>query len=62
MMEIKEELKDNLIADVENTLEINLTTEQTKALKRNFEITIGAEQLTTPASTYTINNPPSTTN
>ena len=40
-MNIDETLKDNLIADVENILEIQLTPNEDAALARCFEITIG---------------------
>ena len=40
-MEISNELKDNLIADVENILAINISDENSELLKRCFEITIG---------------------
>ena len=40
-MSIDESLKDNLIADVENILSINISHENTELLKRCFEITIG---------------------
>lgn len=41
-MEINHELKDNLIADVENILELELSDEQKISLGRCFEITIGS--------------------
>jgi hypothetical protein len=40
-MEISDELKDNLIADVKNILDIELTPNEDSALARCFEITIG---------------------
>jgi hypothetical protein len=40
-MKISEELKRNLIADVENICDINLSDETKESLKRCFEITIG---------------------
>jgi len=42
-MEIAQELKDNLIADVENICELNLKKETKIALERCFEITIGTK-------------------
>ncbi len=43
-MEINDELKSALLADVENICEINLTEKQKTALARCFEITIGTRQ------------------
>lgn len=45
-MKINEQLKDNLIVDVENILEIQLNDDDKEMLKRAFEITIGIEKLT----------------
>lgn len=45
-MKINEQLKENLIVDVENILEIEINEDDKKALKRAFEITIGIEKLT----------------
>lgn len=47
-MEISNELKDNLIADVENILAINISDENSELLKRCFEITIGHAISTRP--------------
>ena len=46
IMNIPEDLKTNLIADVENTLSTWLTNEEKVNLKRAFEITIGTYSLT----------------
>jgi len=40
-MKIDEQLKSNLIADVENIADTNLRPQTKEALKRAFEITIG---------------------
>jgi len=40
-MEISNELKDNLITDVEHTIGLDLSSAQINALERAFEITIG---------------------
>jgi len=47
-MGISEELKINLIADVENVCEVSLDKETKIALMRCFEITIGVEILNIP--------------
>lgn len=40
-MKVSNELKDNLIADVENILSFTLSDADEESLKRCFEITIG---------------------
>ena len=47
-MKIAEELKNNLIADVENICEISLSEETRESLKRCFEITVGTHSLSLP--------------
>lgn len=44
-MDIDKDLKKNLLADVENVLEVFLSEDQKEQLARCFEITIGTHEL-----------------